>query len=297
MEMLAGGGRRFRAGPVLVWVLISLAAGALGAVASAPGAWYQALDKPSWNPPAWIFGPVWTTLYVCMGVAAGLAWNGRRPDIDRRAFRLFGLQLALNALWSWLFFRWHRPDFALVDLAVLWLVILATAVAFSRIRPLAGWLLLPYLCWVAFAGALNASIAARNPQGAAPVAGVRAVGIAAADCAPWDGAATSIYLSADTDVVSLPPPDAYLHLIVYQSGDKLSGRRVDISHRDGNTGTGIAVRCQSAGDCASTSVGIIEFDRVEPGADLTGSYRLMFNDEPALGTFRASWIARSAICG
>jgi tryptophan-rich sensory protein len=136
-------------------VLVALAAGAVGGLASQPGEWYAALSKPSWNPPNWVIGPGWITQYFKMGVAAAFAWTGRATRSGRVGFLLFGLQLALNALWSWVFFHWHRLDLAFVELTVLWVTILGTIIAFRRIRPVAGLLLLPYLAWVTFAGALN----------------------------------------------------------------------------------------------------------------------------------------------
>jgi benzodiazapine receptor len=141
------------------WVVLCFAAAAIGAN-FAPGTWYAALAKPPWNPPNWIFGPVWTTLYLLMGVAAWLVWRAHGPVW---ALGLFVAQLLLNAAWSWLFFGRHRPDLALLDIAALWLAIAATVVAFWRVRPLAGALLLPYLAWVSFAVLLNAEIWRRNP--------------------------------------------------------------------------------------------------------------------------------------
>jgi len=285
-------------GPVMGWIAISLAAGALGAIASRPDAWYLALDKPEWTPPSWVFGPVWTTLYVMMGAAAGIAWRAREPDGPSLGFWLFGLQLALNSFWSWLFFRWQRPDLALLDLILLLGTILATLLAFRRIRPLAGWLLVPYLCWVTFAGALNASIAARNPGGVPPVRGGEPqLGIAVDDCAPWDGAATSIYLSPVGPVRDLPPPGPYLHLIVYRPGVRLPGTLVDIGARDGNMGAGIAVRCEAGGECASTEHGLIGFGQPGDEEELTGWYRLKFGEDSAAGSFSAAHLSRPAICG
>ena len=147
---------------LVAWVLGSLGAGLIGAVASTPGEWYAALDKPAWTPPSWVFGPVWTTLYLLMGVAAWLVWERRSVAGVTPALTLFVAQLAINALWSWLFFGFHRIGSAPVDLVLLWVVLLAVIVLFWRIRPLAGALLLPYILWVSFAGILNASIWLRN---------------------------------------------------------------------------------------------------------------------------------------
>ncbi len=147
---------------LLAWVLGSLGAGLIGAAASTPGAWYAALDKPPWTPPSWVFGPVWTTLYILMGIAAWLVWERRGTADVTPALALFVAQLAINALWSWLFFGFHHIGLALMDLVALWVILLGLTALFWRVRPLAGALLLPYLLWVTFAGVLNASIWLRN---------------------------------------------------------------------------------------------------------------------------------------
>ncbi len=286
---------RRSAGPPLVsilcWVLVSLAAGAAGGIASQPGEWYAALSKPSWNPPNWVFGPVWTTLYVMMGVAAALAWPGRATRAGRVGFLLFGLQLALNALWSWIFFRWHRLDLAFVELTVLWVTILGTIIAFRRIRPLAGHLLLPYLAWVTFAGVLNFAIARLNPGGVPIEPAAPLVGVAAADCAPWDGAATSIYLSRSADPSS--PPE--LQLVVYLSVEGLPGRRIELGRQE--AGSGIALHCESPSACTTSSAGIVEFSSPAEAGVLAGAYRVEFVDGVVAGTFRATWSKRVALCG
>jgi translocator protein len=280
---------------LFLWVVVALAAGAIGALATSPGAWYAALDKPSWNPPSWVFGPVWTTLYVLMGIAAGLVWPLRQTRSGAVGFRLFGLQLVLNAAWSWLFFHWHRPDLALADLLVLWVAILGTIIAFRRIRPLAGALLVPYLAWVTFAGLLNASIASRNPGGM-PVGPVGpASGVAAADCAPWDGAATSIYLSDSPAGAQLPPEAPYLQLVIYRGGGDLAGRRVTLGHQE--DGSGIAVHCRAGGACSTADDGTVEFGPPDASGALTGAYHLVFADGPVSGVFHAVWSPRTALCG
>lgn len=122
--------------------------------------WYPTIKKPSFNPPNWIFAPVWTILYIMMGVAGGIVWN--RIDMDeenvKKAFRLFIFQLALNALWSYLFFGLHNPLLALIEIVLLWLLIFETYVQFRKIDKTAGILFIPYLAWVSFATVLNASI-------------------------------------------------------------------------------------------------------------------------------------------
>ncbi len=137
------------------WILLSFAAAAVGGAAAGPGAWYASINKPSWNPPSWVFGPVWTVLYLLMGVSAWLVWSRRGQVPVGMALTLFVIQLGLNALWSWLFFGWQMPGAALVEILALWVMILLTLLAFWQIRPLAGKLLLPYLAWVSFASFLN----------------------------------------------------------------------------------------------------------------------------------------------
>lgn len=139
------------------WILVAYAAAVLGGLAG-PDAWYATINKPSWNPPNRVFGPVWTILFTMMGVAAWLVWSRRAETGVTLALGLFVGQLLLNALWSWLFFHWHRPDWAFAELLLLWLAILATLLAFWRVRPLAGALLVPYLLWVSFAGYLNLTL-------------------------------------------------------------------------------------------------------------------------------------------
>nr|WP_294936297.1 TspO/MBR family protein [uncultured Flavobacterium sp.] len=122
--------------------------------------WFPTLVKPSFTPPNWVFAPVWSTLYIMMGVAAGLVWNRMETDKGnvRKGLLFFAIQLALNFLWSYLFFGLHNPLVALVELMLLWLMIYETYLQFKKIDKIAGMLLLPYLGWVAFAGILNASI-------------------------------------------------------------------------------------------------------------------------------------------
>lgn len=139
---------------LVLWVVVALGAGWFGSNFT-PGEWYASLTKPAWNPPSSVFGPVWTVLYVLMGVAAWMVWRKAGFSGARVALSLFFVQLILNALWSYLFFGLERPLAAFVEIIVLWVAILATLVGFWRIRPSAGALLVPYLCWVSFAAALN----------------------------------------------------------------------------------------------------------------------------------------------
>ncbi len=142
---------------LLLWLLVCFAAPALGFAANS-GGWYSTLSKPAWNPPAWLFGPVWTFLYAAMAVAAWLVWRRGGWCAQRRPLVLFLVQLALNALWTPLFFGLHRPDLAFAEIVLLWLAIVATVRAFARVRPAAAWLLAPYLAWVSFASVLNFAI-------------------------------------------------------------------------------------------------------------------------------------------
>lgn len=144
------------------WLALCFGAAAFGAQFT-PGAWYAGLTKPSWNPPNWIFGPVWSALYTMMATAAWLVWRRAGWRIGTLPLTLFLLQLLLNALWSWLFFGRQNPALALLEIAALWLAILATLISFRRISPLAAGLLAPYLAWVSFAAVLNFTLWRLNP--------------------------------------------------------------------------------------------------------------------------------------
>lgn len=148
---------------LLVAVVICFGVAAVGSVATASSvsSWYLELTMPSWNPPSWVFGPVWTLLYAAMAVAAWLVWRSPGPGRGV-ALGVFGVQLALNGLWSWLFFGFRRIDLAFYEILVLWLAIAATIWVFRRISSTAAWLLVPYLAWVSFAAVLNAAILSLN---------------------------------------------------------------------------------------------------------------------------------------
>ncbi|MCP8688241.1 TspO/MBR family protein [Marinobacterium sedimentorum] len=147
------------------WLILSFVASAVGAVASIQAkSFYSQLVQLDWAPPPWVFGPVWTALYVLMAIAAWLVWRCGGLRANRQALRLFLVQLAFNALWSWVFFAWHSGLWAFVEVIVLWSLIVATLVSFWRVRLLAAVLLLPYLLWVSFAAALNFSLWQLNPQ-------------------------------------------------------------------------------------------------------------------------------------
>jgi tryptophan-rich sensory protein len=144
--------------------LLTFAAGGAGAIASADaGAFYAELERPSWAPPGWLFGPVWSVLYAAMAVSAWLVWRARGLAGARAALLLFLVQLVANALWSWLFFAWHRGALAFAEVLVLWGLIAATIVAFQRINIVAAVLLYPYLAWTTFAAALTFAIWRLNP--------------------------------------------------------------------------------------------------------------------------------------
>jgi tryptophan-rich sensory protein len=144
-------------------LLVAFAAAAVGAIASVDAAsFYAQLSKPSWAPPASVFGPVWSALYLLMGVSAWLVW--RSSGSKKVALALFGVQLAANALWSWLFFAWHRGALATVEVLVLLALVVCTAAAFWRSSRLAAVLLVPYLLWVSFASLLTWSVWQSNPN-------------------------------------------------------------------------------------------------------------------------------------
>jgi len=146
---------------LVAWIFLLVALGAGVGILFGADAWYDGLLKPTFNPPTSVFGPVWTVLYALMAVALWLVWRGRQDDsamMRRTALRLFWVQFALNLLWSPLFFGLHSPGLAFADICLLWMAVLATALAFGRVRPLAGYLLVPYVLWVSFALVLNGTI-------------------------------------------------------------------------------------------------------------------------------------------
>lgn len=146
------------------WSLLVFATAAIGALASRGAEdFYQRLQLPVWAPPASVFGPVWTVLYVLMALAAWLVWRTGAED-RKRALALFVVQLAFNALWSWLFFGFRLGGLALVNIVVLWVLTFSALVAFWRIRSLAGAMLVPYLLWISFATILNLVVWRLNPQ-------------------------------------------------------------------------------------------------------------------------------------
>jgi len=149
---------------LVAWLAVCYVTAAIGAIASvnAPE-FYGELVQPSWAPPAWLFGPVWTTLFTFMGIAAWLVWRAAPLEATRGALGLFLVQLAVNALWSWLFFAWQLGGWAFAEVLLLWVLIVATIVAFWRFSRLAAVLLVPYLGWVSFAAMLNFWLWRTNP--------------------------------------------------------------------------------------------------------------------------------------
>jgi benzodiazapine receptor len=148
-------------GLTLLFILVCQLAGAIGSLATQASlsTWYEALAKPSFNPPSWVFAPVWTTLYTLMGIAAYLVWRRgwHRQDV-KRALGVFAVQLVLNAAWSLVFFGLQAPLGGLVVIVLLLAAIVLTMRAFFPLSRTAGWLLVPYVLWVAFATVLNGSI-------------------------------------------------------------------------------------------------------------------------------------------
>ena len=147
---------------IAIVVIICLAVGYLSGMVTRASitTWYPTLVKPSFNPPNWIFAPVWTSLYVMMGVAAGLIWNQitTQKAAVTKALQFFTIQLVLNALWSYLFFGLHNLMLATIEVVLLWLMIFETYSQFAKINRTASYLMLPYLAWVSFASVLTASI-------------------------------------------------------------------------------------------------------------------------------------------
>ena len=147
-------------GAFLLSLIIPLAVGGISGyftVSAIPG-WYQTIQKPSWNPPNWVFGPVWTTLYALMGIAMYLIWTQPRSEQRQRALHLNAAQLILNFFWSLIFFNLHAIGWALIEIVILWVLIVRTMFAFDRVYKPAAWLLLPYIVWVTFATILNGTI-------------------------------------------------------------------------------------------------------------------------------------------
>ena len=148
-----------------VWVGLCFGAAFLGSIFTTPSipAWYAGLIKPSWAPPDWLFGPVWSALYLMMALAAWLLWRRGGLAVARLPITLFLVQLGLNVAWSFLFFGLRQPGLAFAEIVLLWCAILTTLIVFWRRTAAAGWLLLPYLLWVTFAVVLNFALWRMNP--------------------------------------------------------------------------------------------------------------------------------------
>jgi translocator protein len=147
---------------LIIAIVIPLAVGGLSGfltTSEIPG-WYQTIIKPSWNPPSWIFAPVWTTLYILMGIALYLVWKNENVDsrIKRAAIILFAVQLILNFFWSLIFFKQHQIGWAFAEIMTMWIFIVLTIFAFAKVNNIAAWLLVPYISWVSFASILNYTI-------------------------------------------------------------------------------------------------------------------------------------------
>lgn len=151
---------------LIVAVLLPVLVGAVSGLftSSSVKTWFVTLNKPSFNPPSYVFAPVWTTLYVMMGIAFYIVWISETDKAQqRKAMTVYFIQLFLNFCWSFIFFYKQRPDLAFIEIVFLWISIVATLVLFYRISKPAGWLLVPYLMWVSFASALNYAIWQLNP--------------------------------------------------------------------------------------------------------------------------------------
>jgi len=160
LEHFARSMSRINIKKLIIALAIPQAAGFIGSIATMSNRepWYSAIIKPAINPPNWVFGPVWTFLFLFMGVALYLVWQHGRGEHQRLALTLFGAQLALNVVWSFVFFGAHEIGYAFVEIQALWLMILATTIAFWYVRRAAGVLMLVYLLWVSFAVILNGVI-------------------------------------------------------------------------------------------------------------------------------------------
>ncbi len=153
-----------RAAGLAVWLGVTALGAAIGSIAAVNSrAFYESLHRPEWAPPASVFGPVWAVLYTSMAVAAWLVWRARDFVGARVALIVFTVQLALNALWTWLFFAWHQGALAFVEVILLWVAVAVTMNLFRRVRPVAGTLLIPYLAWVSFAAVLTYAVWKANP--------------------------------------------------------------------------------------------------------------------------------------
>lgn len=156
--------KKINIGKLALSILIPLVSGFLGSIftSSSVNTWYLVINKPSWNPPSWLFAPVWTTLFIMMGVALYLVWSKKSDIKVKIALRIFAVQMILNILWSVFFFGMGNFWLAFGEIIVLWISILLTILSFNKINKTAAWLLVPYILWVTFASYLNFTIAGLN---------------------------------------------------------------------------------------------------------------------------------------
>lgn len=146
---------------LLISIGLPVGVGAIAGLFTSTGVdgWFQTIEKPSWQPPEWVFGPVWTVLYVLMGIAFFLVWKSDAPKKQKRmAITLWIIQLVFNFFWSFIFFHQHQIDWALAEILVLWFFILLTILYFGRVNKVAAWLMVPYISWVSFASLLTFAI-------------------------------------------------------------------------------------------------------------------------------------------
>ena len=163
MEMVAQADAGSKGRPILVAAICAAAVGTLGGLMTDVGPWYRGLHKPWFQPPDWLFAPAWTVIFACAAVAGALAWKSH-PPLRRWAViaGIFAANGVFNVLWSALFFRLHRPDWALAEVAALWLSIAALIVALRPVTRAGSWLMVPYLVWVSFAAVLNYAVVQQN---------------------------------------------------------------------------------------------------------------------------------------
>ncbi len=156
--------KKINIGKLSLSIIIPLVAGFLGSFFTGPAVktWYLVINKPTWNPPSWLFAPVWTTLFIMMGIALYLVWNSKMTNKVRCALKIFAVQLVFNILWSVFFFGMGNFWLAFAEIVVLWLLIALTIVDFAKVNKTAAWLLVPYILWVSFASYLNFTIAGLN---------------------------------------------------------------------------------------------------------------------------------------
>lgn len=145
---------------LILSIIVCVGCGAFVGASTAPGEWFETIVKPSWQPPSWLFAPVWTTLYAMIGASFALVWCNKSVSHTQKtnALMIFAMQFVLNLLWSFIFFNFQQVGFAFIEIIILWIFILLTIRAFYSIDKRAAYLLIPYLCWVSFATVLNGTI-------------------------------------------------------------------------------------------------------------------------------------------